>query len=123
MARSLVECLKAEHRIIELFQECGWVFKASKRSGELSQVCRFLGLEIDSRDLSFYIPEDKICKIKAVIVEVRARSKVKVKLVAKVVGMLQAVRLATGPIVAVLTRSLYHVVSCAHRWSSYVMLT
>ena len=123
VAGSLVECLKAELRIIEVFQECGWVFKASKRSGEPSQVCRFLGLEIDSRDLTFNIPDDKIIKIKAVIAEVRARGKVKVKLLAKVVGMLQSVRLATGPIVAVLTRSLYHVVNCAPRWGSSVKLT
>jgi hypothetical protein len=121
--KSLKDCLKAERRVIELFQECGWVFKAEKRSGEPAQVCRFLGLVIDSRDLTFNIPKDKIAKIQDVISEVQARSRVHVKALAKLVGMLQSVRLATGPIVAVLTRSLYHVVDEAPRWSSYVKLS
>ena len=123
MDKSLKDCLKAERRVIELFQECGWVFKAEKRSGEPAQVCRFLGLVIDSRDMTFNIPKDKIDKIQDMISEVRARSRVHVKALAKLVGMLQSVRLATGPIVAVLTRSLYHVVDEAPRWSSYVQLS
>ena len=123
MDKSLKDCLKAERRVIELFQECGWVFKAEKRSGEPAHVCRFLGLVIDTRDMTFNIPKDKIDKIQDVISEVRARSRVHVKALAKLVGMLQSVRLATGPIVAVLTRSLYHVVGEAPRWSSYVKLS
>ena len=48
---------------------------------------------------------------------------VKVKLLARLVGKLQAMRLATGPIVAVLTRSLYCVVATAPTWRSKVYLT
>ena len=121
--KSLQDCLEAERHVIKLFQECGWIFKAEKRSGEPAQVCKFLGLVIDSRDLTFNIPKDKIAKIQAVISEVQARGKVHVKAIAKLVGMLQSVRLATGPIVAVLTRSLYHVVDAAPRWNSHVKLT
>ena len=124
MAKSKEMCLRAEARMYELFQACGWLFKLGKRSGELAQVCRFLGLNIDSRDLTSNIPEEKILNIKSVIDKVRGQGKkVKVKLVAQLVGKLQAVRLATGPIVAVLTRSLYHVVDSAPRWSSKVVLT
>ena len=53
----------------------------------------------------------------------RARKRVKVKLVARLVGKLQAVRLATGPIVAVLTRSLYVAVAAAKSWKSWIELT
>ena len=105
-AQSKEKCLEAERRTYEVFQECGWVFKPSKRSGEPAQTCKFLGLIIDSRDLTFNIPDSKVQDIKALIAEIRARKRVKVKLVARLVGKLQAVRLATGPIVAVLTRSL-----------------
>ena len=45
---------------------------------------------------------------------------VKVKTLARVVGKLQAVRLPTVPIVAVLTRSLYYMISSAPIWSSKV---
>ena len=113
----------AEWRAIKLFKVCGWVFKPSKRSSELTQIVRFLGLEIDSRDLTFNIPADKIVKIKSLAAEIKARSRVKVKLLARLVGMLQAVKSATGPIVAVLTRSLYHVVASAPNWSSFVWLS
>ena len=123
-AESLKKCLEAEARMYELFEACGWVFKPSKRSGDPSQSCRFLGLIIDSRDYTFNIPEEKINNIKAVIDQVRKEGrKVKVKLVARLIGKLQAVRLATGPIVAVLTRSLTHVVVSAPTWRSKVELT
>ena len=115
-------CLEAERRTYELYQECGWIFKPSKRSGAPSQTCKFLGLIIDSRDMSFNIPEGKIQDIKSVIAEIRARRRVKVKLVARLVVKLQAVRLATGPIVAVLTRSLYMAVSEAKSWKSWIEL-
>ena len=36
--------------------------------------------------------------------------------------MLQSVRLATGPIVSVMTRSLYYLVNNAKRWESFVRL-
>ena len=52
LAKTKKECLKAEARMYELFQACGWLFKPSKRSGEPAQLCRFLGLDIDSRGFS-----------------------------------------------------------------------
>ena len=123
-AKSKELCLRAEARMYEQFEACGWLFKPSKRSGEPSQVCRFLGLNIDTRDYTFNIPDEKIEDIKSVIFQVKKEGKqVKVKLLAKLIGKLQAVRLATGPIVAVLTRSLYHVVDSARTWRSKVELT
>ena len=122
-ANSKQKCLEAEQRTYEVFQDCGWIFKPSKRSGDPAQTCKFLGLIIDSRDLTFNIPDCKIQDIKSLIAEVRARKRVKVKLVARLVGKLQAVRLATGPIVAVLTRSLYVAVAAAKSWKSWIKLT
>ena len=123
-AESKQKCLEAEAKLYKLFEACGWVFKPSKRSGEPAQSCRFLGLIIDSRDFTFNIPSEKVDNIKAVIGQVRNEgSRIKVKLVARLIGKLQAVRLATGPIVAVLTRSLTHVVATAPRWRSKVKLT
>ena len=56
--------LAQERRLYKLFCTCGWVFKPEKRSGEPAQVCRFLGFEIDSRDMTFNIPKDKLEKIR-----------------------------------------------------------
>ena len=123
VAKSKQKCLEAERRTYEVFQDCGWIFKPSKRSGEPAQTCKFLGLIIDSRDLTFNIPDYKIQDIKSLIAELRARTRVKVKLVARLVGKLQAVRLATGPIVAILTRSLYVAVATAKSWKSWLEFT
>ena len=114
--------LKDEARMIELFSEAGWVFKPSKRSGEPSQICRFLGLEINSTDYTFNIPEDKLLTIESRLQEVKSRRRLKIRMVARLVGTLQAVRRATGPIVSVMTRSLYEVVHRATSWHSWTEL-
>ena len=114
--------LVQERRLYELFQKCGWVFKPEKRSGEPAQVCRFLGLNIDSVDMTFSIPSDKLVKIKDKLKAVK-RGRVKVRKVAQLVGLLQSVRLATGPIVAIMTRSLYVEVARAATWSSIIAIT
>ena len=117
--------LRWEQRLINLFAEAGWVFKASKRSGEPAQVCRYLGLEIHSSDMCFQIPEDKLLHIMKLLTEVgkaMGKRRIKVKTLARLLGTLQAVRLATGPIVSVMTRSLYSAVDSASSWAAWVKL-
>ena len=114
------ECLYWESQTKELFSKAGWVFKPGKRSGNPAQVCRFLGLDLDSRDLTFNIPEDKLQKIESKATELLKRKFNKVQSIASFVGLLQSVRLATGPIVSILTRSLYHLINCARNWCSFV---
>ena len=48
-AKSKLDCLRWERELYSTYARAGWVFKPEKRSGEPSQVCRFLGLVIDSR--------------------------------------------------------------------------
>ena len=74
------------------------------------------------RDLTFSIPADKVTSIVALCRQLLAQRHVRVKELAKVVGKLQAVRLATGPIVAIMTRSLYVTVDRAASWGSRVKL-
>lgn len=121
-ASSFQECLEWEQRVKVLFSKAGWVFKPGKRSGEPSQLCRFLGLVIDSRDLTFNIPEDKLESIQSKAGEMLKRKMNKVRIIASFVGLLQSVRLATGPIVSVMTRSLYYAINNAKSWNSFVKL-
>ena len=58
------------------------------------------------RDLTFSIPADKVTGIVALCRQLLGQRNVRVKELAKLAGMLQAVRLATGPIVAIMTRSM-----------------
>ena len=119
---SFDECLYWENEVKDLFARAGWVFKPGKRSGNPSQVCRFLGLVLDSSDLTFNIPEDKLLKIESKSMEILKRKTNKVRILASFVGLLQSVRLATGPIVSVMTRSLYHSINQARRWESFIKL-
>ena len=114
--------IEAEKKAKNLFEKCGWVFKEEKRSGEPSQEVKYLGLVIDSRDMTFNIHKEKQDTIISRIREIKGRRKVKVKAVARVVGTLQSVGRATGPIVRIMTRSLYQEVSKAKTWSSFVTL-
>ena len=95
------EALKNEERAYALFQECGYIFKPSKRSGEPAQEVRFLGLLVNTVEMCFKIPEDKMEKIKGMLDGVAARQRIKVKILARLLGTLQSVRLATGPLVQV----------------------
>ena len=55
---------------------------------EPSQVCRFPGLDIDSRDMTFNISADKLEKVKVKLQAVRASGTCRVREVAQLVGTL-----------------------------------
>ena len=74
---------------------CGWTFNQAKSSGKPAQVVRFLGLNINSWDLSFNIPEDKLKDIKKKQKWLMNLCGVHMKQLAKLVGILQS--LATSP--------------------------
>ena len=114
--------IEGEKKAKKLFEGCGWVFKEEKRSGEPSQEVKYLGLVINSKEMTFNIPVEKQESIIGRIREIKGRRKVKVKAVARVIGTLQSVGRATGPIVRIMTRSLYKEVSRAKTWASFVTL-
>ena len=122
LGRTKQECEFWENEVKKLFSSAGWIFKPGKRSGDPAQVCRFLGLTIDSRDLTFNIPEDKIEKIERKASDLLSRKFNKVRKIASLVGLLQSVRRATGPMVSVFTRSLYTAIKAAARWESFIRL-
>ena len=95
------EALESESKAYKLFEECGYVFKPSKRSGEPSQECKFLGLVVNTVKMTFKIPEEKKAKIRDLLDKVAALQRIKVKLLGRLLGTLQSVSLATGPLVQV----------------------
>ena len=100
-AASREEALRSEKRAFELFGKCGYLFKPSKRSGEPSQEVRFLGLLVNTVKMTFRIPEDKLVKLRDALDQVASRRRILVKVLARLLGLLQSVRLATGPLVQV----------------------
>jgi len=109
--------------IQNFFGEGGWVFKPSKSSGLPSQRVIYLGLVIDSLTMQFEIPPEKLVRLLEGAKFLLKARRFKVKALASWVGLLQSVRLAVGPLVSLMCRSLYDVIKSAQYWSSFVKLT
>ena len=72
-----------------------------------SQQAVYLGISVDTEKMMFVLPEKKMNKIVGEIAEVFSHRKVQVRLLARVVGLLQAGVRALGQPVRVCTRALY----------------
>ena len=72
--------------------------------------------------MTFNIPWEKVKRIEEEAKKLLECPKVKVRKLARYVGFLQSVHLATGPIVAVMTRSMYVAVEKANSWNSFISL-
>ena len=105
------------------FYEGGWVFKPSKSSGPPSQRVTYLGLVINSLDMIFEIPADKMVRLLEGAKFLLSARRFLVKTLASWVGLLQSVRLAVGPVVSIMCRSLYDCIKAAKYWSSYIKLS
>ena len=94
----------------------------SKSSGLPSQRVKYLGLIIDSVKMTFSIPEEKLERLFEGAKSLLSLRRVLVKSLASWVGLLQSCRLAIGPLVSIMCRSLYDTISSAKTWSSFVFL-
>ena len=109
--------------IQEFFLKGVWVFKPSKSSGPPSQRVKYLGLIIDSLQMRFEIPQDKLERLLEGGRHLLNLRRVHVKNLASWVGLLQSVRLALGPLVSLMCRSIYDDISGARSWSTILQLS
>ena len=93
--------------MVETFQKAGFVVSLEKSKGPEKRIC-FLGLEICSVTLSFYIPEKKLVKILHEVENILSSRRTKVRVLARVLGLLQSCARALGPVVRLRTRRLYN---------------
>lgn len=83
----------------------------------------FLGLVNDTRHLRYFIPDSKLCDIELTIDRLLARQRARVKEVASLYGKLASCRLATGPIIRLLTRDGQRTISdtvASAGWDSWL---
>ena len=105
------------------FARGGWVFKPSKSSGPPSQRVTYLGLIINSVEMIFEIPPEKMLRLLEGSKILLSARRFLVKNLASWVGLLQSLRLAVGPIVSIMCRSIYDCIKSAKFWTSYIKLT
>ena len=73
--------------------------------------------------MNFYVPAEKIRKIKRNIHEMLHHNTVTSKELAKLAGTLASMHLTIGPLVRLFTRSLYHQIACSPSWYTTLQLT
>ena len=95
---SEVQCQENQAILVETLSRAGFVVSKSKSKGPLSRI-KFLGLEVCSSTLKFFIPLSKLERIEKEIQEMLASRKVKLRTMAKFLGLLQSVSRALGNVV------------------------
>jgi hypothetical protein len=121
---------KSIHSLVDfaraLLKMLGFDVSDSKSEWKPSQILKFLGLLIDSREYSFIVPPDKLRKIQTLITtllnRVEHNQKVSVRDVARVCGHLLSIRLAVPP-ARIYTRSLYSIINDSTSWSAAAMIS
>merc|ERR1711888_408918 len=99
-------CKKNTDFVVWVLSMAGWVVSPSKASGPAPRLT-FLGLDICSESLMFFIPEKKLADIKELLVKYLRYHKMSARQLAKVVGKIQSCWRALGPVVRVMTRYCY----------------
>ena len=100
------ECLKNRTTSREVLSAAGFVVSESKAIEPSSRIT-FLGLEICSQQMKYYIPEKKIQRIINSADEILKSRKVELRKLASFVGFLQSCSRALGPVARLRLRSCY----------------
>ena len=101
----------------------GWVVRPSKCINHPRQRITFLGLDVDSTSLSFFVPIDKRNLILSQISRMLNDDFVPVRALASLYGLLISVYLAVGPVIRMLTRFGFAVINSASSWNQLVFVS
>ena len=124
LGRSFEECEGFTQIAKIALENAGWVLNLKKSSDPPTQSLVFLGLTNCSLDMKFYVPSDKSEIILQLLDDlINSNCKVPVRHLASVLGKLQACFKAFGPVVRLLTRSSYKIVSAAKSWNHHVKIS
>ena len=103
---NMVQAAKNREILLDTLAKAGFVVSLEKTKGPARRIL-FLGLEICSSSLKFYIPESKVLKIIEEAQFLLSKRKIKVRSVARFLGLLQSCGRALGGVVRLRTRLLY----------------
>ena len=123
MAQGFDLCNAHTQITLTTFAKAGWVVNTKKSSDPPAQNMEFLGLMISSTDMKYYVPEAKKLSICDLLCKILNSKKVHIKIFAKLCGKLQFCFKAFGPVVKLLTRSSYYLISRASSWNSMIVVS
>merc|ERR1711873_242574 len=102
--------VKSRNFLLHPLIQCGWLLSVPKHK-PVSQKKVFLGLMINSNTMQFEIPQEKLLKFFDILLLVKSQAIMLVRLLARLLGLLNSFSKALGQIVRLMTRSLY---ACLH---------
>ena len=123
VSSNCLKCLSDTQKHLEALFLAGWVVKPAKCINHPAQKMTFLGLDVDSTKLSFFVPVGKRALILDQIQRVLMADFVPVRSLASLYGQLIAVSLAIGPVIRMLTRFGFAVINSASSWNQLVFVS
>ena len=104
---SAKEAKENRDKAVEILAKSGFVVSQEKAVGPETRL-KYLGLDVCSVNLAFFIPDSKIEKIRDFVDELCQAKRVKLRRLASFLGFLQSCSRAIGPVIRLRTRSSYH---------------
>ncbi len=102
------ETEEATRLLWDLFKMAGWNIQWKKTTKSAEQKVRYLGVEVDCKDMVYRLPEDKLADIEAgldrELAKGRSGRQTEVREAAEVLGKLAACKLTHGRTILMLTR-------------------
>ena len=90
--------IKSRNFLLHTLIKCGWLLSVPKHK-PVAQIKIFLGLQINSLKMQFEIPDEKIGEFFKILRQVKFQAVMTVKLLAKLLGLLNSFSRALGQIV------------------------
>ena len=98
--------IKSRNFLIHTLIKCGWLLSVPKHE-PVAQKKIFLGLAINSLTMQFEVPDSKISKFLEVLNSVKSQAVLPVRLLARLLGLLNLFSRALGQDIRFMTRNLY----------------
>ena len=106
LGQSLEQAKENRDRAVDVLNKAGFIVSQLKAEGPSNRI-KYLGLDICSSQLAFFIPEQKVEKIKSEVSALLQTRRVKLRTMASFLGFLQSCSRALGPMVRMRTRQCY----------------
>ena len=114
---------RAAQVIFQDLTEAGFSLHAVKSNFEPTQQGRWLGVIVDTKRLTFTVPEEKLRKLELEFKHLIRTKVCTAKELARVAGFLSSMHLCIGPIVHISTRKMYHQIERRISWFHPLLLT
>ena len=117
------KCKKSTKSITESLESAGFVINQEKSNLQPRQVGEWLGSVINTIEMKYSVPEAKVKKLKQRLASIETKSKVTSRFLSKITGQLSSMYLSLGPIVRLMTRSLFMDIQSHPEWDAYFYLS